>query len=282
MAVPTAPTTFDRMKEVKEFDKSKIGVKGLSDSGKTSIPSIFVHPPETVSTLLKSSSGTIGIPGSLQCRCTRSSVKDCGEHPGGSSTMGFLPSDQPWDTLISVTYSSNNNLYRSKAATWHDYVMVWMAPERPELDQIPELYRNELLAWDENAAKLTETLAELLSEGLGLHSKKLKESSLFETRIFGGMFYPYCPQPDLTVGLSDHTDPGVKTLLLKNGAPGLQVKYQGEWVDVKPLPGSVIINIGDFLEIVSNGEYRSVQHCVLANLKKQPRVSIVHWVDVGN
>lgn len=63
------------------------------------------------------------------------------------------------------------------------------------------------------------------------------------------MFYPYCPQPDLTVGLADHTDPGVVTLLLKHGAPGLQVKHEGEWVDVKPLPGSVIINIGDFLEV---------------------------------
>lgn len=61
MAVATAATTSDRMKEVKDFDESKTGVKGLSDSGITSIPNIFIHPPETVSTL-RSSSGSIGIP----------------------------------------------------------------------------------------------------------------------------------------------------------------------------------------------------------------------------
>ena len=52
---------YDRAKAVKEFDDSKMGVKGLSDSGVTTIPDIFVHPPETLYDL-KSSSTTTSIP----------------------------------------------------------------------------------------------------------------------------------------------------------------------------------------------------------------------------
>ncbi|KAM1010373.1 hypothetical protein ACFX13_009822 [Malus domestica] len=47
---------------------------------------------------------------------------------------------------------------------------------------------------------------------------------------------------------------------------GLQVKYGDGWVDVKPVPGALVINIGDFLQIVSNGEYRSVDHRVFGEL----------------
>ncbi|KAL7247763.1 hypothetical protein ACSBR2_002633 [Camellia fascicularis] len=57
-----ASTDYDRMKEVKEFDDSKIGVKGLSDSGVTAIPKFFIQPPETLSTLKPSSFNTGGIP----------------------------------------------------------------------------------------------------------------------------------------------------------------------------------------------------------------------------
>ena len=37
---------YDRAKEVKEFDETKAGVKGLVDSGVVKIPRFFIHPPE--------------------------------------------------------------------------------------------------------------------------------------------------------------------------------------------------------------------------------------------
>ncbi|KAI3850950.1 hypothetical protein MKW92_003535 [Papaver armeniacum] len=40
--------TYDRSKEIKDFDDSKLGVKGLLDSGFTSIPQFFIHPPESL------------------------------------------------------------------------------------------------------------------------------------------------------------------------------------------------------------------------------------------
>ncbi|KAI8016220.1 ISWI chromatin-remodeling complex ATPase CHR11 [Camellia lanceoleosa] len=57
-----ASTDYNRMKEVKELDDSKIGVKGLSNSGVTAIPKFFIQPPETLSTLKSSSFNIGGIP----------------------------------------------------------------------------------------------------------------------------------------------------------------------------------------------------------------------------
>ena len=68
-------------------------------------------------------------------------------------------------------------------------------------------------------------------------------------RVLVGHCYPYCPQPDLTVGITPHTDPGVITVLLQNHVAGLQVKHGDEWVNVKPVPGGLIINAGDFLQV---------------------------------
>ncbi|CAI9778921.1 unnamed protein product [Fraxinus pennsylvanica] len=311
--VMAAPPSYDRLQEVKEFDEAKIGVKGLSDSGITTIPRIFIHPQEKISDL-KSTSTSSGIPiidlSNVNSADHRLIIVE--QVRAAANTWGFFQvinhciplsvldeitaaiksfHEQPHELKAKyyvrqgqsgVTYSSNYDLFQSKVATWHDYVSVWMAPAAPQIDQIPDIYRNELVEWDKNAAELGNIVGELLAEGLGLDSRKLKESSLLETRIFGGMFYPYCPQPDLTVGLSDHTDPGVMTILLPNQVPGLQVKHEEKWVDVKPLRGGLIINIGDFLQIVSNGEYKSVQHRVKANSHKEPRISIVHWFDVGN
>ncbi|PIN17110.1 Iron/ascorbate family oxidoreductase [Handroanthus impetiginosus] len=279
------------MKEVKEFDESKTGVKGLSDSGITNIPRIFIHAPEKIS-----GENSVGIPvidlSDVQSPDKRPAIVE--QIREAASIWGFfqvINHSIPLSVLDEIITAikrfhehPQELKAESEAATWHDYVSVWLSPPdmAPPADRIPTVYRRELAVWDKHAAEMGSVVAELLSEGLGLDSKRLKQLSLLETRIFGGMYYPYCPQPDLTVGLSDHTDPGVLTILLPNQVWGLQVMHEGKWVDVKPLPGALLFNIGDFLQIVSNGKYKSVQHRVLANPKKEARISIVHWFDVGN
>lgn len=63
-------------------------------------------------------------------------------------------------------------------------------------------------------------------------------------------FYPKCPQPDLTLGLSSHSDPGGMTLLLPdNQVPGLQVRRGNNWITVKPARHAFIVNIGDQIQV---------------------------------
>ncbi|KAL6138343.1 hypothetical protein ACLB2K_063626 [Fragaria x ananassa] len=316
MAAIDATSGYDRVKEVKEFDESKIGVKGLSDSGITSIPQFFVHDPETLSDLKPSSKHTAPTLPTIDLSHINSVTST---HRAGiveqiklaASTWGFfqvinhgIPDsvldetlkavkafhDQPHEVKAKfykreegkgVMYASNNDLHRAKAASWHDSLQVWMGPQRSAAEEIPEMCRSEVVTWDVYATKVGETVMELLSEGLGLESERFKELTFSDGRVIVGHCYPYCPQPDLTVGITSHTDPGIVTVLLQNHVPGLQVRHQNEWVDVKPVPGGLVINIGDLLQIISNGEYKSIQHRVLANSWKEPRISIVMFLNQG-
>ncbi|KAK3206553.1 hypothetical protein Dsin_020599 [Dipteronia sinensis] len=74
-------------------------------------------------------------------------------------------------------------------------------------------------------------------------------------------YYPPCPQPELTVGLCPHSDGSSITILLQiSEVEDHQIRKDGMWIPVKPLPNAFIINIGDILEIVSNGTYRNIEH----------------------
>lgn len=63
-------------------------------------------------------------------------------------------------------------------------------------------------------------------------------------------YYPPCPQPDKVIGLTPHSDAsGITILLQVNEVEGLQIKKDGKWVSIKPLPNAFVINIGDSLEV---------------------------------
>jgi len=130
-----------------------------------------------------------------------------------------------------------------------DTLQIRVGPQMADEDQIPEICRKEVIEWDREIKRLGELLAGLLCEGLGVEAKRLKEMTCLEGRVLVGHYYPYCPQPDLTVGLAYHTDPGVLTVVQENHIGGLQVKYGGGYVDVKPIPGALVINIGDLLQV---------------------------------
>ncbi|RYR06680.1 hypothetical protein Ahy_B05g073980 isoform B [Arachis hypogaea] len=63
-----------------------------------------------------------------------------------------------------------------------------------------------------------------------------------------GHYYPPCPEPELTWGLSAHTDvtSGLMSLLFLIG--GLQIFHKNQWIDITPVPGSLIINVGDMMQ----------------------------------
>ena len=64
-------------------------------------------------------------------------------------------------------------------------------------------------------------------------------------------YCPPCPQPDLVSGLSTHSDAaGLSIVLQVNEVDGLQVKKDGMWVPIKPLPNAFVVNIGDVLEVM--------------------------------
>jgi len=75
-------------------------------------------------------------------------------------------------------------------------------------------------------------------------------------------------------GVGAHKDGGFLTLLLQDDNKGLQVDYDGSWVDVDPIPGTLVVNIGELLELASNGYLRATVHRVLTPAAGIERISV--------
>jgi len=89
-----------------------------------------------------------------------------------------------------------------------------------------------------------------VEKALNIKENEIRE--LFEDGIqmMRMNYYPPCPQPEKVIGLTNHSDPqGVTLLLQLNEVEGLQIRKDGMWVPVKPLPNAFIVNIGDVLEV---------------------------------
>ncbi|KAI3883356.1 hypothetical protein MKW92_039602 [Papaver armeniacum] len=83
----------------------------------------------------------------------------------------------------------------------------------------------------------------------------------------------------LVIGLTSHSDFSSLTILLQlNEVDGLQIRKQERWISIKPLSDAFIVNVGDVLEIMTNGIYRSVDHRAVVNSTNE-RLSIPTFHD---
>ncbi|KAL5981905.1 hypothetical protein ACLOJK_015972 [Asimina triloba] len=105
------------------------------------------------------------------------------------------------------------------------------------------------MEYSKHVKKLGGTLFELLSEVLGLHTNYLHDMGCAEGLAFAHHYYPPCPEPELTLGATQHSDASFLTILVQDHIGGLQALHQDQWVDVTPLDGALVVNIGDLLQI---------------------------------
>ena len=70
------------------------------------------------------------------------------------------------------------------------------------------------------------------------------------------------------MGVHQHTDAGALTLLLQDEVGGLQIRQGGEWIDVPPMPGTMVVNIGDIVQVWSNDLYQAPLHRVVASARR--------------
>ncbi|OVA18943.1 Oxoglutarate/iron-dependent dioxygenase [Macleaya cordata] len=161
---------------------------------------------------------------------------------------------------------------------WADmFFMVTLPPHdrKPHLfPKLPLPLRDTIESYSLDLKNLVMTLLELMAKALQIDAKELTE--LFEDgrQSMRMNFYPPCPQPELVIGLRPHSDPcGLTILLQLNEMEGLQIRKEGIWIPIKPLPNAFIVNIGDIMEIVTNGIYSSVEHRATVNAMKE-RLSV--------
>jgi isopenicillin N synthase-like dioxygenase len=98
------------------------------------------------------------------------------------------------------------------------------------------------------------------------------------TILFRVFHYPPSPPGDSGWGVGEHTDYGLLTLLAQDDSGGLQVAAPEGWVDAPPIPGTLVCNIGDMLDRLTGGWYKSTPHRV-RNLSGHGRLSFPFFLD---
>jgi len=95
-------------------------------------------------------------------------------------------------------------------------------------------------------------ILELIARSLNLRPDRLHGFFRDQTTFIRLNHYPPCPSPDLALGVGRHKDAGALTILYQDDVGGLDVRRRsdGEWVRVKPVPNSFIINVGDIIQVL--------------------------------
>ncbi|XP_043726177.1 gibberellin 2-beta-dioxygenase 8-like isoform X1 [Telopea speciosissima] len=153
------------------------------------------------------------------------------------------------------------------------------------LNQLPQMlgddpvlhsFRSLLEEYGRHMARLGRCLFEALRKNVGM-DPTLSQSYLSEsTGTFRVYRYLQCSEPNKAEGLGAHTDSTVLSILNQNEVGGLQICKDDRWMEIRPITNTLIVNIGDMFQVMSNDEYKSVKHRVMN--KREERISICYFV----
>ncbi|CAJ1942367.1 unnamed protein product [Sphenostylis stenocarpa] len=165
----------------------------------------------------------------------------------------------------------SSHLQGESVQDWREIVTYFSYPikerDYSRWPDTPEGWRAVTEEYSEKLMGLACKLLEVLSEAMGLEKDALTNACVDMDQKVVVNYYPKCPQPDLTLGLKRHTDPGTITLLLQDQVGGLQAtKDNGKtWITVQPVEGAFVVNLGDHGHYLSNGRFKNADHQAVVN-----------------
>ncbi|MEV4461010.1 2-oxoglutarate and iron-dependent oxygenase domain-containing protein [Microbispora sp. NPDC049633] len=148
-------------------------------------------------------------------------------------------------------------------------------------DEVPEM-RPAVLAYMDALTHVGQAVMRGVALSLGLDEDYFAAGyTATPTILFRIFHYPPPPYADPDEwGVGEHTDYGLLTLLLQDDNPGLQVHTARGWIEAPPIPGTLVCNIGDMLDKLTGGLYRSTPHRV-RNETGRDRLSFPFFFDPG-
>ncbi|GMI85391.1 Scopoletin 8- Hydroxylase [Hibiscus trionum] len=283
------------------------GIKGLVDSGLSKVPGVYVQPPNE--RIDKENAIKLELPpidlSKLDDEVGEQIVR-------AAETLGFfqvinhgvplhlleslkesahkffsLPAERkavylaPVSPTPLVKYSTSYLPEKEKVLGWKDYILMKYTDDEEALRYWPEEIKDVLLEYLKSSIILVKKLLGVLLGNLGVKSDDPMIDVLIGRKMLSMILYPICPNPDLTIGIGRHSDIGMLTVLLQDEVGGLYVKtepgmgYENkvEWIEIPSIPGALVINVADMLQVLSNGKYKSAEHAV-RNTSTNSRVSV--------
>ncbi|KAI3444165.1 hypothetical protein Pfo_000830 [Paulownia fortunei] len=144
-------------------------------------------------------------------------------------------------------------------------------------DSLLESFRSLLEEYGSHQTRLAKTIFSTIAEDLKFPPTKSKSYLSPATGFLRVYRYLRCPMAEQRWGINAHTDSSVLSILHQDQVGGLQVYKNNKWLDVKPIPDTLIVNLGDMMQAMSNDSYVSVTHRVKVNRQKE-RISIGYFV----
>ncbi|KAI0488986.1 hypothetical protein KFK09_028827 [Dendrobium nobile] len=171
---------------------------------------------------------------------------------------------------------------------WGDMLYLTVLPPHLRLMQLwpsnPPSFSETLSNYSIEVKRVANYLLSVMSKNLGLEQENLYDIFKDGMQSMRMNYYPPCLNPEKVLGLSPHSDAvGLTILLQVNEMKGLQIRRNGGWLAIEPLPGAFVVNIGDIIEILCNGKYKSIEHrAVVSNEKERISVAAFHTLNFGD
>ena len=200
---------------------------------------------------------------------------------GGRAWRGYFPLG---GELTSGRPDWKEGLYLgTELPATHPLVQAKTPVHGPNLFPDVPGFRETILEYMDAVTQLGHRLMEGIALSLGLEAgyfaKRYTADPLILFRLFN---YPSQPVPeglDVQWGVGEHTDYGLLTILHQDHIGGLAVHTPGGWIDAPPVAGSFVCNIGDMLDRMTGGLYKSTPHRVKRNTSGHDRLSFPLFFD---
>jgi isopenicillin N synthase-like dioxygenase len=162
----------------------------------------------------------------------------------------------------------------------HQRVRDGVAMHGPNLyPRRPGDLRSVVRTYMEVMTQVGQVILSGIAVGLGLSPTWFAEGLTADPTVLFRIFrYPARSGSEDRWGVGEHTDYGLLTIVGQDACGGLQVRTTDGWVDVPPRPGSLVCNLGDMLERLTGGRYRSTPHRV-RNAGTTDRLSFPFFLD---
>jgi isopenicillin N synthase-like dioxygenase len=144
----------------------------------------------------------------------------------------------------------------------------------------PAGLRQVVLDYIDANTRAANAIMEGIALGLGLDAGYFRERYTADPTILFRIFHYPANTPEDSWGVGEHTDYGLLTLLAQDDSGGLEVRSKHGWIAAPPIAGTLVCNIGDMLDRLTGGLYRSTPHRA-RNRKARARLSFPFFFDPG-